>query len=471
MRETLWNSALSSTRAEELAVLRQEVIGEVLVPGQPRYADECRQYNLLAALEPEVVVSAARAADVAAAVRFAGARGLPVAVKNSGHQVVSSARGAVLVTTRQMKGISIDVARRRARVAAGVIWQEVIDEAARHGLAPLSGSAPDVGVTGYTLGGGQSPVLGRSLGYAADHVHSLDVVTADGQLRTVTAESEPDLFWALRGCKGNFGVVTALEFELFPVTRFYGGSLYFAGAHLAEILHAWRVWVTGLPVEATSSIAVQRLPVLPELPEPLRGANVVHLRYAHLGSEQDAERLLAPMRAVEPAVLDAMSELPYTASRRIHNDPEDPMPYWDRTTSLREFSAEAVEAFVGVLGPESGSQLVNVEIRYLGGAFDREPAVANSVSTRGVPFVVFGFGVGGPDQAELMRGSLAAVIDALAPWSAERRMANFLSRDEATSPAEMEKVFGTERYARLVEIKKAHDPANVFRLNHNIPAA
>ncbi|MET7999217.1 FAD-binding protein [Amycolatopsis sp. NPDC005232] len=110
----------------------------------------------------------------------------------------------MLVTTRQMKGISIDVARRRARVAAGVIWPEVIDEAARHGLAPLSGSAPDVGVTGYTLGGGQSPVLGPSLGYAADHVHSLDVVTADGQLRTVTAESEPDLFWALRGCKGNF---------------------------------------------------------------------------------------------------------------------------------------------------------------------------------------------------------------------------------------------------------------------------
>ncbi|MFI5613248.1 FAD-binding oxidoreductase [Amycolatopsis sp. NPDC051903] len=456
---------------QDLAALRREVIGTVLVPGQPGYADECRQYNLLATLEPEVVVSAARAEDVRAAVRFAASHGLPVAVKNSGHQMVSSARGAVLVTTRQLKAISIDVPRRRARVEAGVIWQEVIDEAARHGLAPLSGSAPDVGVAGYTLGGGQSPILGRSLGYAADHVHSLDVVTADGALRTVTADSEPDLFWALRGCKGNFGVVTALEFELFPASRFYGGSLYFAGAHLAEVLHVWRAWVTGLPEAATSSIAVQRLPPLPELPAPLRGANVVHLRYAHLGSEQEANRLLAPMRAVAPAVLDAMADLPYPASRRIHNDPEDPMPYWDRTTSLREFPAGAADAFVAVLGPESGSPLANVEIRYLAGAFDREPAVANAVSTRGVPFVVFGFGVGGPDQAELMRSSLAAVIDALEPWSDERRMINFLSPDEATSPAAVEKAFGAERYARLVEIKKAYDPTNTFRINHNIPAA
>ncbi|MET7995697.1 BBE domain-containing protein [Amycolatopsis sp. NPDC005232] len=216
---------------------------------------------------------------------------------------------------------------------------------------------------------------------------------------------------------------------------------------------------------------MQRLPPLPELPAPLRGANVVHLRYAHLGSEQEAERLLAPMRAVAPVVVDAVAELPYTDSRRIHNDPEAPMPYWDRTTSLREFPAEAADAFVAVLGPESGSPLANVEIRHLAGAFDREPAVANSVSTRGVPFVAFGFGVGGPEQAELMRGSLDAVMAALAPWSAERRMTNFLSAEEATGPAEVQRVFGADRYARLAEIKKAGDPTNLFRLNHNIPAS
>jgi FAD/FMN-containing dehydrogenase len=297
------------------------------------------------------------------------------------------------------------------------------------------------------------------------------VVTADGRLRTVSADSDPDLFWAMRGCKGNFGVVTALEFDLFPVSRFYGGSVYFPGEHLAEVLHAWRAWVVELPEEATSSVAVQRLPPLPELPAPLRGANVVHLRFSHLGSEQEGERLLAPMRAVAPAVLDAVSDLPYTAVRHVHNDPEHPMPYWDRTTSLREFPAAAVDAFVEVLGPQSGSPLVNVEIRHLSGALDREPAVPNAVSSRGVPFALFGFGVGGPDQADLMRSSLAGVIDALAPWAEERLVANFLSPDEATTPAEMACVFGAQRFARLVEIKKAYDPANMFRINHNIPAA
>jgi FAD/FMN-containing dehydrogenase len=461
----------TSVPSEEVELLRRDVVGPVLVPGDAAYLDECRHFNLMAALEPAVVVGATTAEDVQAAVRFAVSHRMPVAVMTTGHQVVLPAQGGVLVTTQRMKGVSIDVAGHRARVEAGVLWQEVIDDAAQHGLAPLSGSAPDIGVVGYTLGGGQSPVLGRSHGYAADHIHSLDVVTADGRLRTVTADSDPDLFWALRGCKGNFGIVTALEFELFPVSRFYGGSVYFAGEHLAEVLHTWRTWVVELPEEAASSIAVQRLPPLPALPEPLRGANVVHLRFSHLGTEEEAERLLAPMRAVAPAILNGVSDLPYTAARVVHNDPVDPMPYWDRTTSLREFPAEAADAFVKILGPESGSPLVNVEIRHLGGAFDREPAVPNAVPTRGVPFALFGFGVGGPEQADLMRGSLAGVIDALEPWADTRLVPNFLSPDEATTPAGMKSVYGAERYARLVAIKRAYDPDNTFRLNHNIPVA
>src|SRR6185436_13831669 len=133
------------------------------------------------------------------------------------------------------------------RVGAGTIWAEVIEKAAEHGLAPLSGSSPTVGVSGYTLGGGLSPTLGRSFGYAADHVRSLDVVTADGELRYVDAESDPELFWALRGGKGNFAVVTALEFDLFPVPRLYGGSIYFPGKRAADVLRAWTAWLPGTP--------------------------------------------------------------------------------------------------------------------------------------------------------------------------------------------------------------------------------
>ncbi|MEU5088340.1 BBE domain-containing protein [Streptomyces sp. NPDC021356] len=319
-----------------------------------------------------------------------------------------------------------------------------------------------------TGGGGQSPLLGRTLGYAADHVRGLDVVTADGELRHVTADSEPDLFWALRGGKGNFGVVTAIEFDVFPVTRFYGGALYFRAADLAEVLEAWRAWVPTVPEEMTSSVGIQRLPDLPVLPEPLRGAVVVHLRIGYLGSADDGEKLIAPLRASAPPLLDLIGEKPYTALGEIHLDPVDPMPYYDRSVCLGEFTGKTVDALVRLTGPESGCTLANVEVRALGGAFDREPALPNAVSTRGVPFVVFGFAVGGADQADVLRGGLAEVVDGLAPWALERNMVNFLSPDEATDPDGVRAVYGPERYGRLAAVKRRHDPSSVFRFNHNV---
>ncbi|MDX3240044.1 FAD-binding oxidoreductase [Streptomyces sp. ME03-5709C] len=456
---------VSPADAAELASL---VSGPVLLPGGEGYGAECRIHNLNVSLEPALAVGAANAADVQAAVRFAARQGRPVTVKTTGHQQVDPARGGVLISTRRMKGIAIDADRRRARVEAGVIWQEVIDQAATAGLAPVSGSAPLVGVVGYTLGGGLSPVLGRSRGYAADHVRSLEVVTADGELRQVTADSDPELFWALLGGKGNFGVVTALEFDLFPLTHFYGGGIHFPGERLADVLHAWRTWQSTMPEEMTSSVAVQRLPPLPELPEPLRGAFVVHVRIAFLGPVAEGERLIAPLRAAAPALIDAVGEMPYTAMGALHMDPPTPMPYYDRTTMLREFPAEAADKLIELLGPESDCPLVSVELRMLGGALDREPAVPNAVSTRGLPFVLFGFGVGAPDQAAYLREELDELMGAMEPWADRRRMVNFLSTEEATDPERLSEVYGAERYQRLTAAKKTYDPTNMFRINHNI---
>ncbi|MFE0631645.1 FAD-binding oxidoreductase [Streptomyces sp. NPDC058864] len=456
---------VSPVEAAELASL---VGGPVLLPGEEGYEAECRIYNLNVSLEPALAVGAVNAADVRAAVRFAAREGRPVTVKTTGHQQVDPARGGVLISTRRMKGVAVDAGRRCARVEAGVIWQEVIDRAAEVGLAPVSGSAPLVGVAGYTLGGGLSPVLGRSRGYAADHVRSLEVVTADGELRHVTVGSDPELFWALLGGKGNFGVVTALEFDLFSLTRFYGGGIYFSGEHLAEVLHAWRTWQSDMPEEMSSSVAVQRLPPLPELPEPLRGAFVVHVRIAYLGPVAEGDRLIAPLRAAAPVLVDTVGEMPYTAMGAIHMDPPTPMPYYDRTTMLREFPAEAADTLVELLGPGSGSPLVSVEIRMLGGALDREPAVPNAVSSRGLPFVLFGFGVGSPDQAGFLGSALDEVMKAMEPWSDGRRVVNFLSVEEATDPERLSEVYGAERYRRLTAAKKAYDPTNMFRVNHNI---
>ncbi len=165
----------------------------------------------------------------------------------------------------------------------------------------------------------------------------MNVVTADGELRTVAPDTEPDLFWALLGGKGNFGVVTEIEFDVFPVTRFYGGGIYFAGEDLAAVLEAWRSWLPTVPEEMTTSLGVQRLPDLPALPPPLRGAFVVHVRIGYLGSAADGERLVAPLRAAAPVLLDAVGEKPVTAVGEIHMDPVEPMPYYDRSLALREF--------------------------------------------------------------------------------------------------------------------------------------
>lgn len=455
-------------RPEDLAELRGSVRGPVLEAGEDGYDEECATYNLTCALRPAVVVGVTDAYDVRAAVRFAVGHGMPVAVKSTAHQVVASAEGGLLITTRRMQGIALDSRDHVLRVEAGVRWSDVLPLTAESGLAPIVGSAPEVGVVGYTLGGGQSPLLGRSLGYAADHVRRLDMVTADGELREVTPQSEPDLFWAVLGGKGNFGVVTSIEFEVFPVSRFYGGCVYFPGEHLARILEAWRNWLPTVGEDMTSSIAIQRLPDIPLLPEPLRGAFVVALRIGYLGSAADGAELIAPLRESAPALMDLVGEKPFTAIGEIHMDPVDPMPYFDRSACLEEFSGSTARALVELTGPESGCTLANVEIRALGGAFDREPANPNSVPSRGLPYVVFGFAVGAPGRGEVLRADLAKVIDGLAPWSSGRNMVNFLSPDEATDTGGVRGVYGPERFERLAAVKKQYDPTNVFRFNHNV---
>jgi hypothetical protein len=455
-------------RREEATELAAEVAGPVFLPADVGYAAECAAYNLNLGLEPALAVGVTSEGDVQAAVRFAAQRGLPVAVHNTGHQVARAAHGAVLVSTRRMSGVTIDSEDRTARIEPGVRWGQVINDASEVGLAPMNGSTPTVGAIGYSLGGGHSVAWSRSKGYAADHILSLDVVTADGLLRRVTADSEPELFWALRGGMGNFGVVTAMTCELFAQSRIYGGGAWFALEHLHELMPAWREWVETLPEEATTSVAVQRLPPLPDLPPPLQGASVLHMRFTHLGSAAEGEQLFAPMRGIAPSILDTVTEMPYTSIGTVHMDPPEPIPYWDRTMMFADLPTEAVDEFVTLTGPDSDCPLVSVEIRHLGGAMDREPAVPNAVPTRGLPFAMFAFGVGGPDQGDLMRGYLAKLISGLEPWSAGRMIPNFLSADEATAPAQLRTVYGEERYDRLARVKKTYDPTNLFRMNHNI---
>src|SRR5262245_31761784 len=466
---TFSDSSLPPVLAANAAPLVAAVAGSVLLPGDAGYDDERAVWNLNHELVPAVIVVPESAADVQAAVAFAAKQHRPVLAKATGHQIVGDAYGAVVIATRRMNDVAIDAVGRTARVGAGAIRSEVIEKTAKAGLAPLNGSNPTVGVAGYTLGGGLSPTLGRSHGYAADHVRSLDVVTADGELRHVDARSEPELFWALRGGKGNFGVVTALEFDLFPVPRIYGGAIYFPGERTADVLRAWTAWHPRTPETMVTSIAVLRMPAMPEVPEPLRGKFLVSVRIAYNGTMEDGERMIAPLRAVAPVVLDTVADMPYTEVASIHSEPTEPVPYYERGIMLREFPAQAQDKLIELVGPDAETTLVIAELRALGGAWDREPAVPNAVATRGLPYSLLGVAAGPLSQEQQLKRSVAELLDGMKPWQGDRRYVNNLAPDEAADAAA---IYGPERYKRLAAIKRTYDPANMFRLNHNLlPAA
>ncbi|MFF0525349.1 FAD-binding oxidoreductase [Actinomadura nitritigenes] len=459
----------ASLSRADIADLPERVGGPVVLPGDAGYPAECATFNLLTPVRPAVAVGATGADDVRAAVRFAAERDLPVAVLATGHQMARSAEGAVLINMSRMGAVRVDPGRRVARVEGGARWRDTLDEAGVHGLAPISGGSSSVGVVGYHLGGGASPIMGRLHGYAADHVRAIEVVTADGEARRATPSSDPDLYWALLGGTGNFGAVTALEFALFPVRRFYGAGLFFAGEHMARTLHAWREWARGLPREMSSSVAFQR--ALPTMPEPLRGRFVMHLRFTSLGPRDEAERAFEPMRRIAPALLESATEPPYREAASLFLDPPGPFPWVERSGMLRDFPGEAAEALLAVAGPDSESELSLVEVRRLGGAMEAPPAVPNAVPGRDAGWSVLGIGGGDAGKAALFQEQLDTLVDALAPWTMDERMPNLLGAWEAATPQALRVIYGRERYDRLAVVKKHYDPRNMFRMNHNITPA
>ena len=449
----------------DLTTLRSTVRGPVSTAGDPDYAADAGGYNLAVVHEPDVIVGATSAADVAAAIGWAAERDLPVAVQATGHGATERMVDGVLINTRRMQDVHVDPERRVARIGAGVKWKSVLAESVPHGLMGLCGSSSDVGVVGYTLGGGL-PILGRALGWAADRVRSIEVVTPDGQVRTVDAEHEPDLFEVLRGGKGNFGVVTALEFELIPVGEFYGGGLMYPGADADTVLTAFRNWVVDLPDDACPSIALLRLPDAPFVPEPLRGQFVVHLRFAYPGSKEDGDRLLTPMRAVSQVVMDTAGPMSYEQIDLVNLDPPDPLPHEEAGTLLADFDDAAQDALLRVAGPGADCPLVMVELRPLGGALARPSAVRDAVSGRDARWSLAGIGALMPPIAELVPVGIAALLDALRPWATGYTMVNFHGHPgDATDRA---RAWPPEIYEVIKKAKRQYDPQNMMRFGHAV---
>lgn len=243
------------------------------------------------------------------------------------------------------------------------------------------------------------------------------------------------------------------------MARLYGGAVFFPGAAAAQVLHTYRNWVATLPEQSTTSISLLRLPAAPELPAPLRGQFVVHLRFAHLGSAADGAALLAPMRAVTPAIMDRVGEMPFAALDSIHMDPTDPMSTWARGTTLRELPAAAIDALLAAAGPGVEVPLIMVEVRQLGGAIARPAAVPNAVAGRDAAFSVLALGPMAGPLAETMPAITQAVVDGLAPWAARGGLLNFLG---SANPERVGRMWNEADRARLLAARARVDPMGLF---------
>jgi FAD/FMN-containing dehydrogenase len=459
------HTAFSEQEGNELAAA---VEGPVFLPEDEGYAEEAAGANTILTHRPLVTVGATGAADVRAAVRFARDHDLPLAVLATGHGPSTAVKDAVLVTTRRMTGVEVDPVERTARIEAGVQGRRLVDAAVEHGLAPLVGSSPQVGVVGYTLGGGLSVTMGRAFGWAADYVRSIDVVTPDGESRHASPDSEPDLFWALLGARSNFGIVTAMTFSLFSVERLYGGGLLFAGEHARAVMHAYREFAARAPENMMSSLALIRAPDLPSTPDLMRGKLVVQVRISYLGSEQDGNALIAPLRSAAPTIMDSVAERPYREFAAISPSPPEPMAAVEHFGLLDELGADTVDAILDVAGPESDSLINLVDLRQLGGALARRNGPDNAVGNRDAPFAIFTVSVAWSTQVDVRKSSGPELMNHVRPWLREKKISNFLSTADAAAD-QVHLAFEEQDYRRLRSLKARYDPRNALRFNHNIP--
>jgi FAD/FMN-containing dehydrogenase len=437
--------------------------GAVFRPGEPGYDEHRRGWNRTVDSRPALIAAAATAGDVRTAVLAARTHDLPLAVQATGHGLVAPADGALLLKTTTLNSVEIDPRRRVARVGPGAVWADVNRAAARYGLAGLAGRCSTVGVTGYTLGGGQS-WLSRTFGFAADSVLSADLVTADGVALTASAQQHPDLFWALRGGGGNFGVVTSLEFRLYPVARVWSGMSLYPLERAFDTLAAYRQWALDEPEAMNTAVLLLRLPPSPRVPEPLRGRRVLALRAFHHGD--DGRRVLAPLlEAAGPPLVDAFEVRSFPAAGDATNGPDAPPMANRQEIEMLPALPDAVLHAIVEAGA-ADSPLAFVDVRHWGGAMADPGPDGGPAGHRDVPFSVQAVA----PYLTADRGPVDAVLDRLSarlrPHATGGSFLGLLTDVTRTRTA-----FTTGNYARLTDVKRAWDPDDVFRLGHHIPPA
>jgi FAD/FMN-containing dehydrogenase len=456
---------------DRLEELRAQVRGEVLESEQ----DGARGvFNAMHASNAAVTVLCSGTADVVAGVNYARDHGLRLAVRGGGHSIagLSAIDGGVLLDLSPMRGVQVDPERRVAIVQGGALWGDVDREAQAFGLATPGGVVSDTGVAGLTLGGGYG-WLRRKHGLSLDGLVEAQVVCADGEVRKASAESNPDLFWAIRGGGGNFGVVTSFTFALQPVGPIVAFSAtFYPIEECAQILRAWRSYVETAPDEVSPVAVTLTFPADPEMPEAVHNRPVLIIGAVHSGDPEEGMRVTAPLRELGTPLFDMSGPMPYTAVQSGF-DPLFPRgalrAYW-KSHYLDELSDEAID-LIAAKALERPKPLTLINLYSMGGAIARVDPEATAFSERSAPYMLSIDGVW-DDEADdaAVIGWVRSAWEAIGRFGNGGAYLNFTGLADEPATTDVNSAHG-RNLERLREIKATYDPDNLFRLNNNIQPA
>ena len=458
-----------ATATTDLERLRDSIRGPVLGPDDDGYDAARAIWNGAIDRRPACIARCTGVADVAAAVRIARERDLVVAVRSGGHGVGGHALcdGGLVIDLSPMKGIRVDPAARTARAEAGVLWGELDRETQLHGLATVGGIVTHTGVAGLTLGGGIGWLM-RKHGATVDNLLSADLVTAEGELLRASADENPELFWGLRGGGGNFGVVTSFEYRLHPVGPIVlAGPIFHPLEDAREVLAFYRDFIATAPEELTTIFNLRMAPPLPFLPEDVHGKPIVMVGACYAGAPEDGAEVVRPLKAFGTPIVDRLEPKPYTALQSMF-DPAVPhgWHYAWKSVELPPLTDGAIDTLVAHASVQTSPKSYCIVFQ-LGGAVARAGAGETAFSQRDAAHNVNINAVWTEDdrEGEMHIAWAREFFSALRPHAGERVYVNFLG-DEG--PERVRQAYGHRQYERLVELKRAYDPANVFRLNQNI---
>jgi FAD/FMN-containing dehydrogenase len=443
-------------------ILRGLCGGAVHLPGDPAFDEARLPWNLQVDERPAAVAYPAFPHEVVTVVRAAASAGLKVAPQGTGHgapPLTGRLGDAVVLRTSAMTELRVDAGTRTARVGAGVLWGDVVRRAGRLQLAGLHTSSPGVGVVGSSLGGGLS-WYARQHGLQCSAITAVELVLADGTIVRATDDQDSDLVWAARGGGGGFGVVTALEFDLQPVRTAYTGTLAWGWTHARRVLTAWGEWAATSPDTVTSVARLFQAPDLPWLPADIRGRQLVMITAVVLARSEAADRVLAPLRALGPEI-DTFEERPAASVANLQLDPEAPTAVYANSILVDDLPEQAVEALVSAAGPGSGSELLFVELRQLGGALSRHAPRGGALNRMDGSFLALGVGLDQGAGWAAVREDANHVMNALEPWatgSAYLLMADGDVDEQRGWPA--------SSWQRLIDIRAAADPDGLFLSPH-----